>query len=166
MTSTTHQENTMNDTHRAENAPIPAEEPEEAQSPVAGTKDDESPDSETDEGTEVSKLRKEAARYRTEKKAEAERADAAEARATAVLDHVLAAECKTYGIAPRALQLAEKDPAAWFGRDGFDRQALVADIREVAAMFGGRKAGVSPYTGTGTERPPKGKTWDQLLSES
>lgn len=165
MTSTTHQENTMNDTHRAENAPIPAEEPEEAQDAVAGTNDDSGTDSETDDNL-VTKLRKENAGHRTRAKEAETRADAAEARAQAVLDHVLAAECKTYGIAPRALQLAEKDPAAWFGKDGFDRQALVADIREVAAMFGGRKAGVSPYTGTGTERPPKGKTWDQLLSES
>ena len=165
MTSTTHQENTMNTTEHAENAPIPAEEPEEAQDAVAGTNDDESSGSETDEGL-VSKIRKEAARHRTRAKEAETRADAAEARAQAVLDHVLAAECKPYGIAPRALTLAEKDPAAWFGPEGFDRQALVADIRDVAAMFGARKQGHSPYTGTGTERPPKGKTWDQLLSES
>ena len=165
MTSTTHQENTMNTTEHAENAPIPAEETEEAQDAVAGTNDDSGTDSETDDNL-VTKLRKENAGHRTRAKEAETRADAAEARAAAVLDYVIAAECKPYGIAPRALQLAEKDPAAWFGPEGFDRQALVADIRDVAAMFGARKPGHSPYTGTGTERPPKGKTWDQLLSES
>lgn len=154
----------MSDDQRAGTAPIPAEEPEEAQSPGAGTNDDESPGSETDEGTEVSKLRKEAARYRTEKKAETERADAAEARAAAVLDYVIAAECAPYKIAPRALQLAEKDPSNWFGPDGFDRKALRDDISEVAAMFGLRKPGVSPYTGTGGERPTS-RTWDDALKQ-
>ena len=161
MTSTTHQENTMNDTQHAGTGPNPHEEPEEAQDAVAGTNDDESSDSETDEGL-VAKLRKEAAGHRTRAKEAETRAETAEARAQAVLDHVLAAECKTYGIAPRALQLAEKDPSAWFGKDGFDRKALRDDISEVASMFGVRKPGHSPYTGTGGERPTS-RTWGDAL---
>lgn len=162
MTSTTHQENTMNTAEHAENAPIPAEETEEAQDAVAGTNDDSGTDSETDDNL-VTKLRKENAGHRTRAKEAETRADAAEARAAAVLDYVIAAECAPYKIAPRALQLAEKDPSNWFGKDGFDRKALRDDISEVAAMFGARKPGHSPYTGTGGERPPKGKNWDQLL---
>lgn len=151
----------MSDDQRAGTAPIPAEEPEEAPSPAAGTNDAENGDSETDDNL-VTKLRKENAGHRAKLRDAEARAETAEARAQAVLDHVLAVECAPYRIAPRALQLAEKDPSNWFGPDGFDRKALRDDISEVASMFGVRKPGHSPYTGTGGERPTS-RTWGDAL---
>lgn len=152
----------MSDAERAGTAPIPAEEPEEALEADAGTDDAENADSE-DEGL-VAKLRKEAAGHRTRAKEAEARAETAEARAKAVLDHVLASECRAYKIAPRALELAEKDPAAWFSEDGFNRRALIADISEVAQMFGVRKPGHSPHTGTGGERQTS-RTWGDALKQ-
>ena len=152
----------MSDAQRAENAPPAHEEPDEAQEAVAGTNDAENAGSE-DEGL-VAKLRKEAAGHRAKLREAEARADAAEARAQAVLDHVLAVECRPYKIAPRALELAEKDPAAWFSEDGFNRAALRADISEVAQMFGVRKPGHSPHTGTGGERPTS-RTWGDALKQ-
>lgn len=153
----------MSDAERAGTAPIPAENPEEAPEAAAGTNDAEEADSD-DDGL-VAKLRKEAAGHRTRTKEAEARADAAEARAQAVLDHVLDVECRPYKIAPRALTLAEKDPSAWFSEDGFDRAALRADISEVAQMFGVRKPGHSPHTGTGSERPERKASWDDALKK-
>lgn len=152
----------MSDAERAETAPPAHEEPEEAPEADAGTDDAEEPGSE-DEGL-VAKLRKENAGHRSRLREAEARAETAEARAQAVLDHVLVTECKPYKIAPRALTLAEKDPAAWFGDDGFNRAALRADISEVAQMFGARKAGHSPHTGTGGERPTS-RTWGDALKQ-
>lgn len=151
----------MSDAERAGTAPIPAEEPEEAQSPGAGTNDDESPGSETDEGL-VAKLRKEAAGHRTRAKEAETRAESAEARADVLGAVVLESALRGTNVTPELFAAAGHDLDEFLGPDGLDTMALYRAARETSTKFGVRRG--SPYTGTGGERPTS-RTWDDVLKK-
>lgn len=113
---------------------------------------------------QVGALRKEAAGYRKRAREAEQRADAADAKVAALLDHLVAQAAGARGVKPEALQAAGVDRAAWFGEDGaFLPEALAADVRATAEMFAIPRKGHNPHTGTGIENPAEALSWADAI---
>lgn len=113
---------------------------------------------------QVGALRKEAAGYRKRAREAEARADAADAKLAALLDHLVAQAAGDRGVKPEALQAAGVDRAAWFGEGGaFLPEALAADVRATAEMFAIPRKGHNPHTGTGAENPAEALSWADAI---
>ncbi len=51
------------------------------------------------------------------------------------------------------------------GEDGLDRAEQLGRAIKVMARYGIASPAVSRRTGTGAERPPKGKSWSDVLAK-
>jgi len=160
----TDERNTMTD-EKHENGP------ESNDLPVDGTEPNEAPEEPGDgeDGTEsdtpaVSKLRREAAGHRAKlREAEAERdvlAQQRDALAAAVLSEALRGTRLTAELFAAEGRAVEE----FLGEDGLDAEGLRGAVRDAAKKYGvwGSR---SPHTGTGAERPPKGKSWSDVLAK-
>ena len=140
--------------------------------PVDGTEPNEAPEEPGDDndGTEsdtpaVAKLRREAAGHRKRlREAEAER-DAVVVQRDALAAAVLGDALRGTGVSPELLATAGRTIEEFIGEDGLDRAAITRAGREVAKRYGIASPAVSRRTGTGAERPPKGKSWSDVLAK-
>ena len=140
--------------------------------PGDGTEPNEAPEEPGDDndGTEsdtpaVAKLRREAAGHRKRlREAEAER-DAVVVQRDALAAAVLGDALRGTGVSPELLATAGRTIEEFIGEDGLDRAAITRAGREVAKRYGIASPAVSRRTGTGAERPPKGKSWSDVLAK-
>ena len=140
--------------------------------PVDGTEPNEAPEEPGDDndGTEsdtpaVAKLRREAAGHRKRlREAEAER-DAAVVQRDALAAAVLGDALRGTGVNAELFATAGRSIEEFLGEDGLDRAAITSAGREVAKRYGIASPAVSRRTGTGAERPPKGKSWSDVLAK-
>ena len=140
--------------------------------PVDGTEPNEAPEEPGDDndGTEsdtpaVAKLRREAAGHRKRlREAEAER-DAVVVQRDALAAVVLGDALRGTGVNAELFATAGRSIEEFLGEDGLDRAAITSAGREVAKRYGIASPAVSRRTGTGAERPPKGKSWSDVLAK-
>lgn len=140
--------------------------------PVDGTEPNEAPEEPGDDndGTEsdtpaVAKLRREAAGHRKRlREAEAER-DAVVVQRDALAAAVLGDALRGTGVNAELFATAGRSIEEFIGEDGLDRAAITRAGREVAKQYGIASPAVSRRTGTGAERPPKGKSWSDVLAK-
>ena len=157
---------TMTDDQKPENGP------ESNDLPVDGIEPNEAPEEPGDDndGTEsdtpaVAKLRREAAGHRKRlREAEAER-DALVVQRDALAAAVLGDALRGTGVNAELFATAGRSIEEFIGEDGLDRAAITRAGREVAKQYGIASPAVSRRTGTGAERPPKGKSWSDVLAK-
>ena len=165
MTLPNEQEQTMDD-QKHENGP------ETNELPADGTESNEAPeepgddnDGTEDGSSELAKVRREAAGHRKRlREAEAER-DAVTEQRDALAAAVLGDALRGTGVSPELLATAGRSIEEFIGEDGLDRAAITRAGREVAKQYGIASPAVSRRTGTGAERPPKGKSWSDVLAK-
>ena len=146
--------------------------PESNDLPVDGTEPNEAPEEPGDDndGTEsdtpaVAKLRREAAGHRKRlREAEAER-DSVVVQRDALAAAVLGDALRGTGVNAELFATAGRTIEEFIGEDGLDRAAITSAGREVAKRYGIASPAISRRTGTGAERPPKGKSWSDVLAK-
>lgn len=139
--------------------------------PVDGTEPNEAPeepgddnDGTEDGSSELAKVRREAAGHRKRlREAEAER-DAVTEQRDALAAAVLSEALRGTRLTPELFAAEGRAVEEFLGEDGLDADALSAAVRDAAKKYGvwGSR---SPHTGTGAERPPKGKNWSDVLAK-
>lgn len=118
-----------------------------------------------EEPSELAKVRDEAAKHRRRLREVEQERDGLLAQRDAFASTVLADALHGTGITPEAFAAAGRTVEEFVTEQGtLDRSALTAAAREVGKRFGS-PGGRSPYTGTGEERPEKGKTWADAISK-
>lgn len=149
----------------AENGPETGEYTSEAPDPSTATEEPGDDNLDTgDDTSAVAKLRKEAAGHRAKlREAEAER-DAVTVQRDALAAAVLGDALRGTGINAELFATAGRTVDEFITDGGLDRAAITRAGRDVAKQYGIR-SGRSPHTGTGAERPEKGKSWQDVLGQ-
>lgn len=152
-------ENHENGPETDENAPEAPEATEAPESPGDGD------DGTGDDTPALAKLRKEAAGHRAKlREAEAER-DTLRTQRDALAAALLGDALRGTGVNAQLFATAGRSIDEFIGDSGLDRAAITRAGREVAKQFGIASPAVNRYTGTGAERPEKGKTWADALQQ-